>query len=180
MDFDKIAIQYKKTGAVDGAALVRLRPLMLAMIKRYYPSFRERDDLLQELCIVTLEAFMDFDEAMGVHVLALVKSRIKYWLLNKYKDGWKGVMTGLDENAFLVEDETSMDDFEAMFKRDSLGRIFGALTEDEAKMIYLRFYTEMTYEDIGREMGISRSKVYNMIKGILKKIRKLIIKESIR
>lgn len=175
MDFDKIALEYKRSSHVDEEALMKLRPLMLAMIKRYYPSYKDVDDLLQELNVVTLEAFRDFDETRGVHVLALVKSRIKYQLLNKYKDGWHSVLSGLDEKAFLVEDETSMDDFEDLLRRDSLGRVFKALTREETRLIYLRFYTEMTYEDIGKELGVSKSKVYKELQMILKKIRRLIL-----
>lgn len=174
MDFDKIAIKYRDSGIVDEEALLSLKPLMLSMLKRYYTTSRDLDDNLQELYLLCLEAFKDFDESKGVHVLALIKSRMKYHILNKYKDKWTSNVYGLDDKAFLIEDETSMDDFERIFKMDRLNEIFATLSPYEAKLIYLRFYTEMTYEDLAKRMGISRSKAYADVKGILKKIRKLI------
>lgn len=175
INYDKVAIDYQSSGKIDAAAVERLKPLMITMIKRYYPNFKEWDDLMQELRVITLEALLDFDPTKGAHALAHIQSRMKYHLLGKYKK--KVVTTPLDD-AFLVEDETSMDDFEALFYNDTLGKVFKELTYEEEKLIYLRYYTEMSYEDIGRALGFSRNTAARKINTLLKKLRRLYKKQN--
>lgn len=175
INYDKVAMDYKASGKVDAATVERLKPLMITMIKRYYPNFKEWDDLMQELRVITLEALLDFDPAHGAHALALIESRMKYHLLGKYK---KQVVTTPLDDAFLVEDETSMDDFEALFYNDTLGEVFKELTYEEEKLIYLRYYTEMNYEDIGRALGFSRNTAARKINALLKKLRRLYKKQN--
>lgn len=170
INFDKIAQIYQENGSVATDAIEALKPLMLAQIRRYYPNYKEVEDLIQELRIVALEALKDFDIKKGAHALAHIKSRMKYHLLGKYK---KGIDTQPLDDAFLVEDETSMDDFEKLFYNDTLGKVFKQLTYEEEKLIYLRYYTEMNYEDIGRALGYSKSTAAKKISGLLKKLRKL-------
>ena len=85
INYDKVAMDYQASERVDPVAMERLKPLMITMIKRYYPNFKEWDDLMQELRVITLEALLDFDPTKGAHALALVESRMKYHLLGKYK-----------------------------------------------------------------------------------------------
>lgn len=85
INYDKVAMDYQASRHVDPVAMERLKPLMITMIKRYYPNFKEWDDLMQELRVITLEALLDFDPAHGAHALALIESRMKYHLLGKYK-----------------------------------------------------------------------------------------------
>lgn len=175
INYDKVAEGYQASGHVDPVAMERLKPLMITMIKRYYPNFKDWDDLMQELRVITLEALLDFDPAHGAHALAHIQSRMKYHLLGKYKK--KVVTTPLDD-AFLIEDETSMDDFEALFYNDTLGEVFKELTYEEEKLIYLRYYTEMNYEDIGRALGFSRNTAARKINALLKKLRRLYKKQN--
>lgn len=170
INFDKVAEDYQKSGSIHLEAVEALKPLMLAQIRRYYPNYKETDDLLQELRVVALEALKDFDPKKGAHALAHIKCQMKYHLLGKYK---KEVVTTPLDNAFLVEDETSMDDFEALFYNDTLGEVFKALTYEEEKLIYLRYYTEMSYEDIGRALGYSKSTAHKKVDALLKKLRRL-------
>lgn len=175
INYDKVAADYQASRYVDPVAMERLKPLMITMIKRYYPNFKEWGDLMQELRVITLEALLDFDPAHGAHALALIESRMKYHLLGKYK---KQVVTTPLDDAFLVEDETSMDDFEALFYNDTLGKVFKELTYEEEKLIYLRYYTEMNYEDIGRALGFSRNTAARKINALLKKLRRLYKKQN--
>lgn len=175
INYDKVAMDYQANGKIDPAAVERLKPLMITMIRRYYPNYKEADDLMQELKVITLEALLDFDPAHGAHALAYIESRMKYHLLGKYKK--KVVTTPLDD-AFLIEDETSMDDFEALFYNDTLGKVFKELTYEEEKLIYLRYYTEMSYEDIGRALGFSKNTAARKINALLKKLRRLYKKQN--
>ena len=71
-----------------------------------------------------------------------------------------------------------MDDFEALFYNDTLGEVFKELTYEEEKLIYLRYYTEMSYEDIGRALGFSRNTAARKINALLKKLRRLYKKQN--
>lgn len=175
INYDKVAMDYQASARIDATAVERLKPLMITMIRHYYPNYKEADDLMQELKVITLEALLDFDSAHGAHALALIESRMKYHLLSKYK---KQVVTTPLDDAFLVEDETSMDDFEALFYNDTLGEVFKELTYEEEKLIYLRYYTEMNYEDIGRALGFSRNTAARKINALLKKLRRLYKKQN--
>lgn len=175
INYDKVAIDYQANGSIDPAAVEKLKPLMITMIRRYYPNYKEWGDLMQELRVITLEALLDFNPEGGAHALALVESRMKYHLLGKYK---KQVVTTPLDDTFLIEDETSMDDFEALFYNDTLGKVFKELTYEEEKLIYLRYYTEMNYEDIGRALGFSKNTAARKINALLKKLRRLYKKQE--
>lgn len=170
IDFDNVAIRYQEMKEIAPTVLERLMPLILSSIARYYPLAKDRDDLVQELLVVVLEAMLDFRESHGAHALALIASRIKYHLLNKYKK--KNEECPLGEDAFLIEDQTSMDDFEALLRKDSLGNIFKSLTDEETQLIYLRYYTEMSFEDIGKRLHCSKSTAHKKVTALLKKLRR--------
>jgi len=50
------------------------------------------------------------------------------------------------------------------------------LTEEEYKMLYSKYFNFMTYEEIGKEMHISRQRVEQLMKVALKKLKKVLDK----
>ena len=67
-----------------------LKPLLYKNIYKYWSNNDPMvEDLLQEGYIVVLHALESFDINKGIHFLAFVKSRIKYFYLNCSKSDLK-------------------------------------------------------------------------------------------
>ena len=67
------------------AVLLKLQPLIISSIKRYYNKIDIYDDLIQEGYEIILLCIHDYDPNKGVHFLGYIKLKLKYHYLNKYK-----------------------------------------------------------------------------------------------
>ena len=77
-----------------------------------------------------------------------------------------------DMSAEIQDVQISKDNAEAVVDRVSIEQALDCLNEDEREAVVLRFSGELSIEDIGRSMGISRFAVHRRISSALEKLRK--------
>ena len=65
--------------------LLRLRPLIISSIRRYYFYNEELEDLVQEGYLKVLEEIRRFDGNRGVPFLGYIKLQLKYFFMEKGK-----------------------------------------------------------------------------------------------
>jgi len=63
-------------------------------------------------------------------------------------------------------------DFKTLENRDSITAIFNHLNKEEITLLYLMFFKDLTQEEIGKKLNVSRECIGMRYKRLLKKIRK--------
>lgn len=71
----------KNNREAQGELVLRLRPLIISSIKKYYYGSLDFEDLLQEGNLKILDSLKSFEEERGVHFLGYIKLQIKYHYL---------------------------------------------------------------------------------------------------
>ena len=77
-----------------------------------------------------------------------------------------------DMSAEIEDMQESKDNAEAIVDRVSIDQALDCLSTDEREAVVLRFSGELSIEDIGKSMGISRFAVRRRISSALEKLRK--------
>ena len=77
-----------------------------------------------------------------------------------------------DMSAEIQDVQISKDNAEAVVDRVSIEQALDCLNAEEREAVVLRFSGELSIEDIGRSMGISRFAVHRRISTALEKLRK--------
>ena len=80
--------------------LIKLRPLIISSINKYYPNFRDYEDLIQDGYVVVLDCIENFDPSKGVYFLGYVKTMLKYNYLQNHRN-----KTMISLNSPLGEDK---------------------------------------------------------------------------
>ncbi len=106
--FEKLVGKAKeKNKEAAGEIIERLKPLICANVKRGDLCL-EREDLYQELCLVTLECINTYDPGKGVPFLAYVKSAMQYKVWNlKKAQRWEISLDKEDEQGNALRDNLS-------------------------------------------------------------------------
>lgn len=60
-----------------------------------------------------------------------------------------------------------------LIDKDELVRHMLELSEDEQKLIYYRFYEDMSYDEIAEKIGTKKSTAHKRIVAVIKKLRKM-------
>lgn len=161
--------------------IIKLQPLIISSIKKYYNNGKEYDELIQDGNLMILESLKDYNPNIGVHFLGYIKLNLKYLYLNKHKrkihlslnepigDGELEIMDLLisDEKNpldILLEDEMNLKLKEALEK----------LTERQREIVILYYVNNMSIDDIKNKLGISYRTVVNIKTKALGNLRKWI------
>lgn len=161
--------------------IIKLQPLIISSIKKYYNNGKEYDELIQDGNLMILESLKDYNPNIGVHFLGYIKLNLKYLYLNKHKrkihlslnepigDGELEIMDLLisdEKNALdiLLEDEMNLKLKEALEK----------LTERQREIVILYYVNNMSIDDIKNKLGISYRTVVNIKTKALGNLRKWI------
>lgn len=160
--------------------LIRLKPVILASIKRYYNRYELYDDLIQEGYELILKALSDYDREKGVHFLGYVKTFLRYHYLNKY-NGDPDVVSlnqpiGDEKDIELID--TVVDNKptpEAIIIRNyeinELLENIHSLTEKQRQIIILYYIEENSIGQISKKLNISYRTVVNIKTNAVKKLR---------
>lgn len=143
--------------------LNRLEPLIC---KNIYSLWSSNDPMIEDLIqggyIVVLQALESFDENKEIHFLAFIKSKIKYFYLNCYRNSLKHTKTLI--NNLNIDDLEICDlkeNTEEKILKDEenflLISSIDTLPEKEKQLIYSFYFDEAPMKEIAKELNISYS-----------------------
>lgn len=165
--------------------------LVAHIIKKYYSSVRDQDDLISIGTIGLIKAVDSFDAAknsrLATYAARCIDNELLMMLRSKKKTSrevslYEPIGTDREGNEISLLDVTAQempDIVERMELERSLGKLSGMidslLTEREKEIICLRYGLfggeEVTQREIGKKMNISRSYVSRIEKRALLKLR---------
>lgn len=144
--------------------LERLRPLIMASIKKYYYGSQPYEDLLQDGYMKTLAEIEHFDEERGVPFLGFIKQQLRYFYMDKGRkstidislnnlivegDGTTEFMDMLPDDGPAIEDELiRKEEFHA------LGQALKVLTEKQKRVLVLHYGHGMSFIKIAGKLDV--------------------------
>ncbi len=159
-------VQQIKAGNVEasGELLSRLKPLILATIKRnYFGNGPNWEDLFQEASLSVLEGVRNYDEQRGIPFLAYIKTKLKFDIYNlcrsertlgsRMVDYDKGDQDPLDS----VVDVTAnpQEDMLTNEKTSTIAEALNLLNPKHREVIELFFFQNISLKDIAIKLGVS-------------------------
>jgi len=162
--------------------LIRLKPMIIASIKRYYNRFDQYDDLIQEGYEIILKALMDFDVERGVEFLGYVKARLRYHYLDKHKE--KDDPISLNQVTSIGDDSTELLNLlpdnlptqeEIIIEKEERLNLWTSLhnlTERQREVVLLFYEEGMDIGTIAKKLEVSYRTIVNIKVSALAKLRK--------
>lgn len=164
--------------------------LVAHIIKKYYSTAADQDDLISIGTIGLIKAVNTFDYTKGIRLATYASRCVENEVLMHFRAGKKSAQdisisepidTDKDGQQLtlidvLAEDDTIVDDLELKMNSEHLRRyIAEALDERERQVIEWRYGltgTERTQREVAKILGISRSYVSRIEKRALEKLKK--------
>ncbi len=170
-------LQLAKKGDVESKKwlLDKLKPLIIASIRRNYNRPMEYEDLMQEGKVIVLECINNFDETKGAYFLGYVKTMLSYYYLDKNKQKDVNSLNdkvGDDEEEELIDLlESDIDDpLETLVKLEENNMLYSALnslTTRQREVIIDFYYEGLSISQISEKLGVSyRTVVNTKVKGL--------------
>lgn len=185
-EFNEI-VKSARCGELESVAelLERMRPLIIAQIRRYYNKRDDYDDLISQGNLVILDCLKSFDENKGVNFLGYIKYQLMYLYLDKHKekihislnspisqDG-QGEMVDLLLSDYLEP----LDEFLDLERNSALYGALDSLTPRQREIVLMFYLDGMSISQVSERLGIAyrtvvNTKTYalNKMKGILERI----------
>ena len=155
----------------------RFYPLIISSIKKYYNNYSEFEDLVEDGKLIVLECIKDFDVSKNVHFSGFVKTRLRFFYLNKLNSK-KDIISLNQKNEEdtemidLLESEVDLE--EEVINKDFSKRIqdlFINLSLKEREVIIEFYYLGLTVEEISKLHNISYRTVLELKRRAHKKLR---------
>ena len=155
----------------------RFYPLIISSIKKYYNNYSEFEDLVEDGKLIVLECIKDFDVSKNVHFSGFVKTRLRFFYLNKLNSK-KDIISLNQKNEEdtemidLLESEVNLE--EEVINKDFSKRIqdlFKNLSLKEREVIIEFYYLGLTLEEISKLHNISYRTVLELKRRAHKKLR---------
>ncbi|QQY79155.1 RNA polymerase sporulation-specific sigma factor [Keratinibaculum paraultunense] len=163
--------------------ILKLEPLIISSIKRYYYNPYMYEDLLQEGYEIVLNAIEEYNPNKGCHFLGFVKLKLKYHYLNKHKEKQTSslnqpVKDGDMELIDLIEDEgfSPLDNIIQKEKINKLKEGIKSLTPRQREVIIAYYIEGMSIKDIGKKLGIAYRTVVNIKTNAIDVLKNIIVK----
>lgn len=162
--------------------LVKLKPLIINSIRRYYNDYSLYDDLIQDGFETIIRCVKDFNESRGVNFLGYVKVELKFLYLNKHKEkktfslnetvGEDGV-----ELIDLLEDNKldPLENYLELEEKEFVMEALSILTKRQREVMVLYYLQENSIGEIANMLGISYRTVVNIKVNALKKLKSYVI-----
>lgn len=147
--------------------LLKLNPLILNSIRRYYNNYSQHSDLVQEGYETTLKCIVEFDENRGVNFLGYVKVQLKFLYLNKHKEKRTFSLneTVGDDGAELIDllegEENPLEECILKETKEALVKALFKLTERQREVLILFYVKKLSIGEIAKKLGISYRTVVN-------------------
>ena len=165
--------------------------LVAHIVKKYYNSGADQDDLISIGTIGLIKAVSTFNADKGIHLATYAARCIENEILMFFRNQKKSAQdvfiidpidTDKDGNALTLIDVIAdgsdiAEEIDTKIKLEKLRVILsGCLDEREKKIIEMRYGLyggeELTQRDIAKKLGISRSYVSRIEKSALEKLRR--------
>lgn len=170
--FDEIFLKAKKGDRKSKEIYLNsIEGLIVKNIKKYYPDFKNFDDLVQDGNLYALVLLERYDLEKGSPPLAFISNYIRYFYLDKNKK--KREMTILDQSPKSGDDDTmTMKDMlrdeemtpeELILSEDMAYRLLDAvdsLDDFHRDLIYRYFFEKQDSKDIAVHFHISKRQFY--------------------
>lgn len=163
--------------------LYKLRPLILASIKRYYNKPNEYEDLIQEGYEIILEAIEEYEPNKGAHFLGYTKLQLKYHYLNKHREKQvyslnEPIGDGEIEVLDTIEGEelNPLDSAIGKENQEMLKNQLNSLSKRQRQIIIEYYINNLSIGEIADKLGISYRSVVNTKTNGINKLRKTIVK----
>lgn len=102
-------------------------------------------------------------------------SALKNQLININKAGVKNFSTDFHEFNFTVDVDSLhilIEEEERVILKEKINKLLELISDKQREVIYLRFFQEMSYEEIGIMLNMTPASVKNVVYKAIKKIRK--------
>lgn len=164
--------------------LIKMKPLILSSIKRYYNDYFQYDDLIQEGYEVILNCINNYESSKGVRFLGYVRVQLKYHYLAKYNE----------ETILSLNDSINDagEEFIEYIESEGLGPLDTVLNGEEKEVlskgllnlterqrqIFIYYYIEKkNMVEISEGLGIAYRTVVNTKVKALEELRKFLNKD---
>jgi len=147
--------------------LLKLNPLIISSIRRYYNNYSQYEDLMQEGYEEILKCIVDYDENRGVNFLGYVKVQLKFLYLNKHKEkktfslNEKLGEDGVELIDLLEGEENPLEEYLTNESKETLIDALSKLTERQREVLILFYIDELSIGEISKKLGISYRTVVN-------------------
>lgn len=161
--------------------LLKLNPLIISSIRRYYNRITQYDDLIQEGYETILIAIEQYDQSKGVYFLGYIKMMLKYCYLNKHKEKqFLSLNEPLEEGEFIdLLEGDEKEPIDVMLEKEEINILYNnldCLTERQKQVIVDFYINNLSIDKIANKMQISYRTVVNTKTVAIKKLRNIIVK----
>ena len=150
-------------------AIERNLPLVRALARRFSRSPEQTDDLVQAGAIGLIKAVDGFDAGRGNDLGAYAVPTIVGELRRHQARRGPVVTATFDDEAAL--DAVSESELGRSDARLALHGAFRLLTRREREVVALRFYRDLTQQDIADRLGLSQAQVSRTLSSAFAKLR---------
>lgn len=161
--------------------LLKLNPLIISSIRRYYNRIDQYDDLIQEGYEIILKAIENYNPNRGVKFLGYVKAMLRYGYLEKHRE--KQILSlnePLEEGEFIdLLEGNEEDPVDAVIKKEEkylLLESLNCLTERQKQVVVDYYINRLSIDEIANKLGISYRTVVNTKTQGIKKLKNRMVK----
>ena len=178
----RLITQYQEEN--NEAAIITLwedfQPLVISLIKRFYISLDNKEDVAQDAFVKLLECAKSYDLSKSVPFESYFKMNLNYWFLNRIKK--KSELLVIDHNwnqglsmADLIESTLGncQELLELSETTSSLQKALKSLTSKQKQAVTLYYVQNLSLGEIAEKMGCSYKVAFKHKDAGLKKIRRL-------
>lgn len=161
--------------------LLKLNPLIISSIRRYYNRIDQYDDLIQEGYETILLAIENYNPTRGVRFLGYTKAMLKYLYLEKHREKeFLSLNNTVDNGEFidLLEgnEENPIDIIIKNEETEILFESLNCLTERQKQVVVDYYINRLSIDEIADRLGISYRTVVNTKTQGINKLKNRIVK----
>jgi RNA polymerase sigma-B factor len=159
--------------AARGQAIERNLPLVRALARRFSRSPEQTEDLVQAGVIGLIKAVDGFDAGRGTDLGAYAVPTIVGELRRHQARRASAATATFDEDAAVVA--VSESELGRSETRLALNGALRLLTRRERQVVALRFYRDLTQQQIADQLGLSQAQVSRTLSAALAKLRNALV-----
>lgn len=157
--------------ALDGI-LVTVGRRMFALARGIVKNNADAEDVIQECFLKIARSIHSFKD--GTNGYAWIMRIVRNTAIDFVRRNKRTATEDLDEFFHLTDERYSADRREeALLFEDALQK----LSENERRMIYYRYYLDLTVREIAKETGMSKSAAFRAMESAEAKLKKLLGEE---
>lgn len=148
----------------------RLTPLILSIIKKIFPYYGDREELLQDGYVVLLECIYEFEESAGCPFLVFAKKKLLYYYLNKVRRKNLEVPTDLS-SVLRGRDDPGYDGFSRLLKVE-LYKALGGISEKQKRVVMMHYFENKSLKEISEILNLHYQSVVKLKERALANLKK--------